>query len=232
MRRPPSLGLRRYRTSLLVTVVVAVVGIVVTLLVGGGSPTNESATTTSLGATHGPTTPSTVAATEIVRVAPFVGHNQLASDLRATTFETSGQCDQFSGASDRLDATRCWGESGSYDPCFVFDPVVPDNVVCIDPWTPDVALFLHPSFDGPLLGEEITDTATAMPFAIELEDGDHCRRSWGMAFWIGGSLNAFDCESGAVVVWPLDRSEAHWIAIVWTGTLSRLTPVGIRTAFF
>jgi hypothetical protein len=112
----------------------------------------------------------------------------------------------------RPDAFRCTAADGLlYDPCFSAATGERDVVACAElPWNANVALM---TLSEPLpVAVEMSPAplAAALPWALELENGDRCLLNTGATLLIAGLRANYGCESAAIILGDPDRSAPVW----------------------
>jgi hypothetical protein len=167
-------------------------------------------------------------ATEIRLFAPL-GPQGLNSGLKASQ-TVSGSC---SGGSNkdhgRSDAWRCFGGSTIYDPCFN-DPTS-GSLACADaPWSASIVL-LRLSEQLPTQFGNNDATGTALPWALELANGQQCVMIGGATATIAGMRINYGCPGGSVVGEP-DRSATLWKVFFQAGTVSQLSQVAVSVGWY
>ncbi|WP_019588103.1 hypothetical protein [Deinococcus apachensis] len=127
----------------------------------------------------------------------------------AVTGRTRGSCFATSAAApNRPDAYRCTASNAILDPCFA--PLNDQtSLACSrDPWSANAILLTR---SGPLpfnarLSAADPDYAQAMPWALELANGQRCTRMTGATAPVAGLRINYGCPGGGVVAGGIDRT--------------------------
>jgi hypothetical protein len=197
-------------------------------VLGCESP-GATTTTSSTPAGHNSPTPSVQAATQVKLFAP-IGPQGLNAGLTASQTLT-GTC--FGGSAKdpgRSDAWRCSPDSTIYDPCFT-DPSNPGSLACaINPWSASVVM-LQLSRPLPTQFQNSDATGTALPWALELTNGQHCLILGGATVTIAGMRLNYGCPAGSVAGDP-DRTASFWKVFYQAGSASQLSQVNVAVAWY
>ena len=149
----------------------------------------------------------------------------------AVAANESGVCAHGSLATPgRPDAWDCLGSTANtiYDPCFA-DPVAApgerhDLVCAAAPWATDVVLFrltaplprekegAPAGGDPAAAGAEADADPWALPWALELANGERCTLLAGASVVLAGERLHYGCEGGGAVLGEVDRGQPVWAA--------------------
>lgn len=153
----------------------------------------------------------------------------------AVTDEVSGSCFASSVASGaRPDAWRCTVDNTIYDPCFENLFGDQKTLACAESPFPANVVLLTLTADLPAaqhIGE--LDVTKAMPWALELENGEKCTLLTGATASVAGMRINYGCSENAYVVGSIDRSLPLWR--VFYQTINRslsLNQLGVTTAWY
>jgi hypothetical protein len=171
------------------------------------------------------------ASTQIKLITPFhEGHLGVGF---AVTSQGSGKCFSESAASaGRPDAWRCSMGNAIVDPCFQNVMGDPKTLACpADPWSANVSML---TISEPLPGSARKDlmVRNAMPWAIELANGQHCTLFTGATAPIAGMRINYGCPGGYVAVGDIDRSQPVWRIFSQGGKSVALELTGITVAWY
>lgn len=150
-----------------------------------------------------------VSVTQIRVFTPY-GPGGLSRSL--TVSETvSGNClaESIANAS-RADAWRCSAGNAIHDPCFQNVTGDARSVACLrSPWDDKVTLL---TLASPPPGAQRKETARekALPWALELGNGDHCTLLTGGTAALAGMRINYGCPGGGLVAGNIDRSQPAW----------------------
>lgn len=157
---------------------------------------------------------------------------KLANGLQASS-PTGGTCFSDSVAdTSREDAWRCTAGNAIMDPCFQNLMGDPKVLACSRaPWETQVTAL---SLTSPLPDTEKKSTARdkAMPWALELANGDRCGLFTGATAPVAGMRINYGCPGGGQVVGDLDRSLPVWRVFYQKQGASALEQVGVRVAWY
>ena len=147
--------------------------------------------------------------TQIKLITPFhEGHLGIGF---AVTSQGSGKCFAESAASAaRPDAWRCSMGNAIADPCFQNVMGDPKTLACpADPWSANVRML---TISEPLPASARKDLMlkNAMPWAIELANGQRCTLFTGATAPVAGMRINYGCPGGYVAVGDIDRSQPVW----------------------
>lgn len=154
----------------------------------------------------------------------------------AVTGRASGACFATSLASPvRPDAYRCNAGNSVLDPCFApLDGRAP--LACSrDPWSANAVLL---TWTGPLpsntrLAAADPDYAKAMPWALELANGQRCTVLTGATAPVAGLRINYGCPDGGIVAGGIDRTLPLWRVFYQTGNRSlSLSQVNVNVAWY
>jgi hypothetical protein len=151
----------------------------------------------------------------------------------AVTSRGSGQCFATSVASAaRPDAWRCMIGNAIHDPCFQNIMGDPNQLACPEaPWGANVTLL---TLTSQLPTEQRKEMALkdALPWALELANGQHCTLFTGATAPIAGMRINYGCPGGFIVVGDIDRSEPVWRAFSQGEKSSSLDLSDIAVAWY
>jgi hypothetical protein len=160
---------------------------------------------------------ATSARTDIRYFLPY-GPDGLNGSL-AVVGNEAGSCTADSIATpDRADAFDCIGESNQiYDPCFEnpFAPIdEPGELACVsDPFASEVILL---TVDDPLPrakevpGGDSPHDPWALPWALELANGDRCTLLHGTLYVLAGEIVHYGCEQNGAIMGEVDDGQPVW----------------------
>ncbi len=190
--------------------------------------------------TLGATTPAALAqtgpqATALRVYTPFQPGGGLVVGV-AVMGRASGSCFAASVASPaRPDAYRCNAGNAILDPCFApLDDRAP--LACSrDPWSANATLLTR---TGPLpsnakLSAADPDYAKALPWALELGNGQRCTLMTGATAPVAGLRINYGCPDGGIVVGGIDRTLPLWRVFYQTANRSlSLRQVNVDVAWY
>jgi hypothetical protein len=155
----------------------------------------------------------------------------------AVTGQVRGSC--FAGSvadPGRPDAWRCTDEQNAiHDPCFEnpYHPAVGGNVLACaeNPWDANVVLL---TLTQPLSREKANKLDTsAMPWALELANGESCTPLTGTSILIAGQRVNYSCTNGGSILGEPERGSVLWRVHYLTDTRSSSTAtVDVVTAWY
>jgi hypothetical protein len=152
----------------------------------------------------------------------------------AVTEKVSGKCFAASAASpSRPDAWRCSSGNGILDPCYQRILVADKQLACPvgGPWPANVVLL---TLAQPLPSEPRKETsrAEALPWAIELANGQRCTLFTGAMPPVAGMRINYGCPGGRQVVGDIDRSQPLWRVFFQGEKSIALEQVDVAVAWF
>jgi len=171
------------------------------------------------------------AATEIKLITPFhEGHLGIGF---AVTSQGSGKCFAESAASSaRPDAWRCSMGNAILDPCLQNVMGDPKLLACpSDPWSANVKL-LTITEPLPSSARKSLSLKDAMPWALELANGQRCTLFTGATAPIAGMRINYGCPGGFIAVGDIDRSQPLWRIFVQGEKSVALELTGIAVAWY
>ena len=180
------------------------------------------------------------AATDVRYVVPFTPDG-LNPALAAIATEAGACGFPSSMALGRPDAWECAGpDNRRYDPCFenpYLPPDEPGAVACFaSPYDTDVVLLeldapLPREKDGDGPGSEVDIAPWALPWALDLANGDRCTLLRGTLSVVAGQVAHYGCEAGGTILGETDRSLPLWrVSYLAAGDVAS-SLVGVRTAW-
>ena len=143
-----------------------------------------------------------------------IDQDGLSAGLHVTANER-GTCIGGSLAdAGRPDAWRCTAGNAIQDPCFASPFSLPDDpgvLACAEsPFTNEVIRFT-PTAPLPAATGNTSDlTATQLPWALALANGDRCTLLTGATVGIAGMRLNYGCTGHGSVVGEIDRSQPFW----------------------
>jgi hypothetical protein len=148
--------------------------------------------------------------TEIRLLTPFTAAG-LNPKLKVSK-EVEGICWSNSSVnSSRPNTWRCHSDNTVYDPCFINPIHNQYSVVCLEsPWSKNVVKL---KLKSPLPSTK-ADTfvgSKSQPWAIELSNGRLCTMISGPTSAVSGMPIKYQCNSNAVVLGDIDRSNHKWV---------------------
>lgn len=169
--------------------------------------------------------------TEVKLITPF--QNGSLGPGFAVASRGSGQCFATSVASSaRPDAWRCMVGNAIHDPCFQNVMGDPNSLACPDsPWTANVTLL---TLTSPLPTEQRKEIPLkdALPWALELANGQRCTLFTGATAPIAGMRINYGCPGGFIVVGDIDRSQPLWRAFSQGEKATSLDLTDIAVAWY
>ena len=173
----------------------------------------------------------TTSVTQIRMVTPY-GPGGLSKTLSLSE-TVSGNCFAESIAdAGRADAWRCSAGNAIQDPCF--QNVMGDarSVACLrSPWDDRVTVLTLASPLPSATRKEIT-REKALPWALELADGDHCSLMTGATASLAGMRINYGCPGGGLVAGDIDRSQPVWRVFYQKEGASSLDQVDVAVAWY
>jgi hypothetical protein len=169
--------------------------------------------------------------TQIKLFTPY-GVGKLSEALKASS-PVQGSC--FSGSvadTSREGAWRCTAGNAILDPCFQNLTSDPNLLACArEPWETQVTML---SLNHPLpeTDKKTIDRDKAMPWALELANGDRCGLFTGATAPIAGMRINYGCPGGGQVVGDLDRSLPLWRVFYQKEGAPALEQVGVKVAWY
>ena len=155
--------------------------------------------------------------TDVRYLLPF-GPDGLNGTLTVTA-NAEGVCGFASSAAlGRSDAWDCIGTDDQiYDPCFENPFTAPDKpteLACFaSPFTEDVVLLTTTQpLDRQKDAGPTRDAAMALPWAVELANGERCTVIVGNLQVLAGMPVDYACDGGGSIVGTVDRAEPIWAA--------------------
>lgn len=170
-------------------------------------------------------------ATQIKLFTPY-GPGGLSKALSVAETVT-GNCFAESVAdSSRNDAWRCTAGNAIHDPCF--GNIMGDNksLACArSPWDNKVTVMngTNPPSSGK---RKEMPRSQAMPWALELANGDHCALFTGATAPIAGMRINYGCPGGGLVVGDIDRSQSIWRVFYQKEGAPSLDQVDVTVAWY
>ncbi|MEZ5229947.1 MAG: hypothetical protein R2710_25765 [Acidimicrobiales bacterium] len=163
-------------------------------------------------------TPERLTVTDVVIVAP-------PAEMNGPATETAN-CLPSSSVSDRIDALRCFSEtSGIVDPCFT-------NSVAEYAWCPSVdgaaEMF---SLEGAPQQSALGDVRSSIPWAIQLENGERCRRVSKTVEVIDGEGIFHLCDAGTEILGEVDTSNEVWTVLARSGRSAQFERLQLKRAW-
>jgi hypothetical protein len=114
----------------------------------------------------------------------------------------------------RPDAWRCTAGNAILDPCFASPFSLPDDpgvLVCADSPFADEVIPFTPTAPLPAATGMTPDlTASQLPWALELANGERCTLLSGATVGIAGMRLNYGCAGHGSVVGEIDRSQPFW----------------------
>jgi hypothetical protein len=152
----------------------------------------------------------------------------------AVTEKVSGTCFAASAASStRPDAWRCSSGNGILDPCYQRILGDEKQLACPvgGPWPANVVLL---TLTQPLPSDPRKETsrADALPWAIELTNGQRCTLFTGAMPPVAGMRINYGCPGGFQVVGDIDRSQPLWRVFFQGEKSIALEQVDVAVAWF
>ena len=170
--------------------------------------------------------------TQIKLLTPF-GPAGLSIGM-AVTEKLNGKC--FAGSvasSSRPDAWRCSSGNGILDPCYQRIMGDEKQLACPvgGPWSANVVLL---TLSQPLPSEPRKEMRReeALPWALELANGQRCTAFTGATAPIAGMRINYGCPGGFQVVGDVDRSQAVWRVFFQGEKSIALEQVDVAVAWF
>ena len=152
----------------------------------------------------------------------------------AVTDGVRGSCFASSAADPaRPDAWRCEVGNAIYDPCFT--NLDQTRLACAEePFSANaVMLTLTKDLPADAAGREPNFNFKAMPWALELENGQACTPLTGATVPIAGMRINYSCGDDAYVAGSVDRSRPLWRVFYQTPSRSlSLQQVAVTTAWY
>ena len=172
-----------------------------------------------------------VSVTQIRMFTPY-GPGGLSKSLSVSE-TVSGNCfaESLANAS-RADAWRCNAGNAIQDPCF--QNVMGDAriVACLrSPWDDRVTLLTLASPPPSASRKEIAHEK-ALPWALELANGDHCTLMTGATASLAGMRINYGCPGGGLVAGDIDRSHPVWRVFYQKEGASSLDQVDVVVAWY
>lgn len=135
--------------------------------------------------------------------------------------ELSGYCFAQSQLNVREDAWRCQAQGTIYDPCFVHSGRKKTEVIC--PQSPWVGESVRILVAEPLnnQGHKTLDMSRALPWAIELVNGERCQALETKEQFDGMPVR-YRCSGENLLVGYLQRCRNEW-------SMLEKTPTGVNT---
>ena len=184
-----------------------------------------------LTATASVTAADSFSTTQIKLFTPY-GPGGLSKALSATEGVT-GKCFAESVADpSRPDAWRCSAGNAIHDPCFA--NIMGDNktLACArSPWESQVTLMNLTAPPDSSKRKEIP-RSQAMPWALELANGDHCALFTGATAPVAGMRINYGCPGGGQVVGDIDRSQPVWRVFYQKEGAASLVQVEVTVAWY
>ena len=166
------------------------------------------------------------------------------------TANDGGVCEHGSLATPgRPDAWDCLGgaDNSIYDPCFA-DPLAPpdeahDLACAAAPWAGEVVVFRltaplsRAKENAPAAGdpagavEEADPDPWALPWALELANGERCTLLTGASVVLAGERLHYGCEGGGWVLGEPDRAQPLWTVSYLAGGAVATTLVDVAVAW-
>jgi hypothetical protein len=153
-------------------------------------------------------TASHITTTQVAIFKAFVQHDNLNPNLIVTQ-RTSGNCwTQSLANSGRPDAWRCQTNTLIMDPCFQDNKTL---ACVVSPWVKKVSI-LELNSVLPETSVKKLNTQKAIPWALELTDGQRCTFLTGSTGAVNGMRINYGCSPDTHIIGDLDRSNYIWKA--------------------
>lgn len=169
-------------------------------------------------------------ATQIVKYRPWASRDQLLPGIDAE-WTKSGSCFSNSSASSASTAYRCEVGNELLDPCFADATSRADEVACPDLTKPDEDAVFVIKLTGQLPAP-VPASGTALPWRLDLSNGQTCEIITGAADMLGGKNQTYSCANGNI--WgSLDQSSPAWQASYAPSgaPASAITQVAVKDAY-
>ena len=165
---------------------------------------------------------------------PF-GPSGVAAELTVSQ-TVDGNCWEGSLAdSYRPDAWRCTAGNEILDPCFTDPFKNQDFLICSDSPLSDTVTVLNLTEPLPVLptpAPETVETSKALPWVIELEEGQVCNFATGATGSMGGKRLNYGCTGNGSVWGELDMSQPVWTALFQASGSTALNQVGVKAVWY
>ena len=170
-------------------------------------------------------------ATQIKLFTPY-GPGGLSKALSiAETVNGSCFAESIADAS-RSDAWRCSAGNAIHDPCFANVMSDGKTLACsLSPWDSKVTVMnvTTPPDSGK---RKPISQSQAMPWALELANGDHCSLFTGATAPIAGMRINYGCPGGGQVAGDIDRSQSVWRVFYQKEGAASLGQVDVTIAWY
>jgi hypothetical protein len=170
-------------------------------------------------------------ATQIKMLTPY-GPGGLSKALSVSE-TANGNCFAESVAdSSRTDAWRCSAGNAIHDPCFANIMGDSKTLACArNPWDGKVTVLTVSTPPDASKRKQVPRTQ-AMPWALELANGDHCALFTGATAPIAGMRINYGCPGGGLVVGDIDRSQSVWRVFYQKEGAASLDQVDVSVAWY
>lgn len=170
-------------------------------------------------------------ATQIKLFTPY-GPGGLSKTLSVAE-TVNGNCFAESIAdSSRPDAWRCSAGNAIHDPCFANIMSDSKTLACArSPWDGKVTIMNVTTPPDSGKRKEIP-RSQAMPWALDLGNGDHCSLFTGATAPIAGMRINYGCPGGGQVVGDIDRSQAVWKVFYQKEGAPSLDQIDVTVAWY
>lgn len=148
--------------------------------------------------------------TELHYYRPFIVSSKQSS-LRIAS-EQEGTCLQQSQLILREDAWRCVAQGQIYDPCFKKPFSKHQEVLCVEnPWSLEAIKVKLPAVINNKLHQRL-DVSTALPWALELTDGEKCYAAMSVERYDGLEAH-YICNDKSMLYGDLHRCSNLWTVL-------------------
>jgi hypothetical protein len=172
-----------------------------------------------------------ISGTQIKLFTPY-GPSGLSKTLSVSQ-TLSGSCFAESVAdASRSDAWRCNAGNAIEDPCFANLMGDGKTIACArSPWEGKIVLL---TLDSPLpaAGRKTIPRESAMPWTLELANGDRCALFTGATAPVAGMRIHYGCPGGGQVVGDPDKSHPVWRVFYQKEGAASLDQVDVIVAWY